>query len=140
MHLRNLLLFSFVLLIIPLFGNSAINVLESGISWVDKKVFNRTIENFELNSAVIFTTAYDEYALEAFKLNSIGSTECRNEFRHALKDFLQPNLDNLSETSRKRFDSNPLRILDTKIDFELAGANSKETLQAVCKKNQIHAT
>ena len=49
MHLRNLLLFSFVLLIIPLFGNSAINVLESGISWVDKKVFNRTIENFELN-------------------------------------------------------------------------------------------
>lgn len=28
-------------------------------------------ENFELKSAVIFTTAYDEYALEAFKLNSI---------------------------------------------------------------------
>ena len=54
------------------------------------------------------------------KLNSIGSTECRNEYRHALKDFLQPNLDKLSETSRKRFDSNPLRILDTKIDFEIA--------------------
>ena len=54
------------------------------------------------------------------KLNSIGSTECRNEYHHALKDFLQPNLDNLSETSRKRFDSNPLRILDTKIDFEIA--------------------
>ena len=35
-------------------------------------------------------------------------------------DFLQPNLDKLSETSRKRFDSNPLRILDTKIDFEIA--------------------
>ena len=54
------------------------------------------------------------------KLNSIGSTECRNKYRHALKDFLQPNLDKLSETSRKRFDSNPLRILDTKIDFEIA--------------------
>ena len=54
------------------------------------------------------------------KLNSIGSIECRNEYIHALKDFLQPNLDKLSETSRKRFDSNPLRILDTKIDFEMA--------------------
>lgn len=28
-------------------------------------------ENIEINSAVIFTTAYDEYALRAFKLNSI---------------------------------------------------------------------
>ncbi len=28
-------------------------------------------ENIDINSAVIFTTAYDEYALKAFKLNSI---------------------------------------------------------------------
>ena len=49
MYFRNLLLFSFVLLIIPLFGNSAINVLQSGISWIDEKVFNRSIENFESN-------------------------------------------------------------------------------------------
>ena len=28
-------------------------------------------EQIEINSAVIFTTAYDEYALRAFKLNSI---------------------------------------------------------------------
>ena len=49
MYLRNLLLFLLVLLITPLFGNSAINVLQSGISWVDEKVFNRSIENFESN-------------------------------------------------------------------------------------------
>ncbi|WP_406683053.1 LytTR family DNA-binding domain-containing protein [Seonamhaeicola sp. MEBiC1930] len=28
-------------------------------------------ENIKINSAIIFTTAYDEYALQAFKLNSI---------------------------------------------------------------------
>ena len=28
-------------------------------------------ETIEINSAIIFTTAYDEYALQAFKLNSI---------------------------------------------------------------------
>ena len=49
MHLRNLFLFLFILLTIPLFGESAINALQSGISWVDEKVFNRTIENFEVN-------------------------------------------------------------------------------------------
>ena len=49
MHLRNLFLFLFVLLTVPLFGESAINALQSGISWVDEKVFNRTIENSEAN-------------------------------------------------------------------------------------------
>ena len=49
MHLRNLFLFLFVLLTVPLFGESAINALKSGISWVDEKVFNRTIENSEAN-------------------------------------------------------------------------------------------
>ncbi len=75
--------------------------------------------------AEVITIAYEllvELGIKdiTLKLNSIGSLECRNEYRQALKDFLQPNLDKLSETSRKRFDSNPMRILDTKIDFEIA--------------------
>ena len=75
--------------------------------------------------AEVITIAYEllvELGIKdiTLRLNSIGSLECRNEYRQALKDFLQPHLDKLSETSRKRFDSNPLRILDTKIDFEIA--------------------
>jgi len=75
--------------------------------------------------AEVITIAYElliELGIKdiTLKLNSIGSPECRNEYRQALKDFLQPHLDKLSETSRKRFDSNPMRILDTKIDFEIA--------------------
>ena len=75
--------------------------------------------------AEVITIAYEllvELGIKdiTLKLNSIGSLECRNEYRQALKEFLQPHLDKLSETSRKRFDSNPMRILDTKIDFEIA--------------------
>jgi len=75
--------------------------------------------------AEVITIAYEllvELGIKdiTLKLNSIGSSECRNEYRQALKDFLQPHIDKLSETSRKRFDSNPMRILDTKIDFEIA--------------------
>ena len=75
--------------------------------------------------AEVITIAYEllvELGIKdiTLKLNSIGSAECRNKYRQALKNFLQPHLNKLSETSRKRFDSNPMRILDTKIDFEIA--------------------
>ena len=47
-------------------------------------------------------------------INSIGCPECRKEYRKALQDFIRPNLDKLCETSRGRFDTNPMRILDSK--------------------------
>ena len=53
------------------------------------------------------------------KLNSIGSTETRKNYRQALLDFLKPNFDQLSESSKNRFNSNPLRILDTKNKSEI---------------------
>jgi len=52
------------------------------------------------------------------KLNSIGSGDCRKNYRSSLKEFLTPYKNDLSETSQKRFDKNPLRILDTKIPHE----------------------
>ena len=53
------------------------------------------------------------------KLNSIGSPECRSDYRNALCDFLKPHFKDLSETSQKRFENNPMRILDTKIPHEI---------------------
>ncbi|MDP1879368.1 MAG: histidine--tRNA ligase [Parachlamydiaceae bacterium] len=47
-------------------------------------------------------------------LNSIGETSCRQNFRQALKDYLQPYFHELSADSQLRFESNPLRILDSK--------------------------
>ena len=58
-YLGNLFLYLFVLLTIPLFGESAINGIQSGMSWVDEKVFNRTIESSEVektNQNIILTT------------------------------------------------------------------------------------
>ena len=52
------------------------------------------------------------------ELNSIGSKESRIEYRKVLKSFLEKFKTDLSEVSQKRLESNPLRILDTKIDFE----------------------
>ena len=48
------------------------------------------------------------------KLNSIGSADCRQGFRDRLRSYLQPHLASLSADSQQRFETNPLRILDSK--------------------------
>ncbi|MBR0517329.1 MAG: histidine--tRNA ligase [Firmicutes bacterium] len=47
-------------------------------------------------------------------INSIGCPKCRGEYRKALQNFLRPHYDELSETSKGRFEKNPMRILDSK--------------------------
>ena len=53
------------------------------------------------------------------KLNSIGSENCRENYKKELKKFLKPHLNDLSANSQKRFETNPLRILDTKSPAEM---------------------
>ena len=47
-------------------------------------------------------------------LNSLGDSESRQAYRAALVDFLNAHEADLSEDSRTRLTSNPLRILDSK--------------------------
>ena len=47
-------------------------------------------------------------------LNSIGSNDCRENYKQALKDFLKPYLGEFSEVSQNRYKENTLRLLDTK--------------------------
>ena len=47
-------------------------------------------------------------------LNSLGSDDCRARYRAALVVFLEQHLDALDADSRRRLESNPLRILDSK--------------------------
>jgi histidyl-tRNA synthetase len=47
-------------------------------------------------------------------INSVGGAESRLQFTEALKKFLEPKLDELSEDSKNRFQKNILRILDSK--------------------------
>jgi histidyl-tRNA synthetase len=47
-------------------------------------------------------------------LNSIGDDTCRPRYRAALLEHFRPNLEGLSEDSRRRLERNPLRLLDSK--------------------------
>lgn len=54
-------------------------------------------------------------SLTALKINSIGSAEARAQYREQLVEALTPLSAELDEDSRKRLQTNPLRILDSKI-------------------------
>ena len=58
----------------------------------------------------------------AVELNSIGSSESRARYRQALLDYLRPHASKLSEDSQRRLETNPLRVLDSKVpvDKEIA--------------------
>lgn len=49
-------------------------------------------------------------------INSLGCPECRAKYSEALRAFLRPKLHELCETCRSRFERNPLRILDCKVE------------------------
>lgn len=67
-----------------------------------------------------------ELGLEGLQLeiNTLGTPESRLEYRRVLADYFREHKDNLDEDSRRRLDSNPLRILDSKnVDMQpLIGA------------------
>jgi histidyl-tRNA synthetase len=48
------------------------------------------------------------------QLNSLGTATARASFRNALVDFLKVRKDKLDDDCRRRLDTNPLRILDSK--------------------------
>jgi len=52
------------------------------------------------------------------KINSLGIPEVRENYKNVLRDFLKDKKDKLSEESRKRADTNILRIFDSKIEVD----------------------
>ncbi|HEY4644345.1 MAG TPA: histidine--tRNA ligase [Bacteroidota bacterium] len=59
------------------------------------------------------------------KVNSVGCPLCRPRYKELLKSYLKPLLPKLSEETQHRYESNPLRILDSKEESDreiIAGA------------------
>ena len=50
------------------------------------------------------------------RLNSIGCPKCRPRYHEALKAYLREHYDGLCETCKVRFEQNPLRVLDCKVE------------------------
>lgn len=50
------------------------------------------------------------------EINSLGCPTCREEYKKKIKEVLKPEFDNLCEDCQNRYEKNPLRLLDCKVD------------------------
>jgi histidyl-tRNA synthetase len=76
----------------------------------------------DVESIAVMMQIYDTLGVRdsRLRINSLGDASCRPRYRQALVDYFQPLEDQLSEISRQRLQTNPLRILDTKNEAEKA--------------------
>ncbi len=73
------------------------------------------------------------------RLNTLGDGDSRARYREALRAYLEPYAADLSETSRARLQTNPLRILDTKNPEERRLLDGAPTLPAfVSPESRAH--
>ncbi|MBT8217068.1 MAG: histidine--tRNA ligase [Acidimicrobiia bacterium] len=91
-----------------------------GVEYLGEDAAGADIEVIELGYRF-----YQDIGLEGLEvqLNSLGDPADRAGYRSALVDFLTGIADRLSDDSRRRIDTNPLRVFDSKQDRDkLAGA------------------
>lgn len=74
-----------------------------------------------------------------FEITSIGCTQCRPDYKKALKQFLSDKLDAFCSDCRRRYDANPLRILDCKVpSCREARAGAPPVLDYLCQECRTH--
>ncbi|MBQ6323246.1 MAG: histidine--tRNA ligase [Bacilli bacterium] len=76
-----------------------------------------------MSDAEVISLAVNLYKMLGLKeikvnINSLGDTESRKAYREALINYFKPHIDSLCDDCRERFEKNPLRILDCKVDAD----------------------
>jgi histidyl-tRNA synthetase len=82
-----------------------------------------------------------EYAITdaQLRLNTIGDAVCRPRYRDALLAHFRPHVAELSPDSQRRLERNPLRVLDSKDERDLALVRSAPTfLSVLCDACREH--
>ncbi len=74
-----------------------------------------------LLDAEIISMAFHIYSILGLqdlvvKVNTLGDQESREAYKKALVDYLAPQKENLCSDCKERIDTNPLRVLDCKVD------------------------
>ena len=77
------------------------------------------------------------------EINSLGCPKCREEYKTKIKEALKPHFDNLCEDCKSRYEKNPLRLLDCKVDsckeiFERPEINSVIQSDFICEECAEH--
>lgn len=79
------------------------------------------------------------------EINSLGCPKCREEYKTKIKEALKPHFNDLCEDCKSRYEKNPLRLLDCKVDsckaiFERPEINSVIQSDFICEECAEHFT
>jgi len=99
--------------------------------------------NPEVDAEIISLTLHiiDSFGVKNYllKINSVGCQKCRPKYKVVLRDYLKNFYDSLSEESKKRFEYNPLRILDSKDESDRKIVqNAPKILNYLCNECDAH--
>jgi histidyl-tRNA synthetase len=74
----------------------------------------------DAETVAIMMAVYEELGIGdmTLRINTLGTPDRREEYVAAFREYLEPYADELSDTSRRRLERNPLRVLDTKLEHE----------------------
>jgi histidyl-tRNA synthetase len=73
----------------------------------------------------------------SLQINSLGDSVCRGTYRDALKSYLKAKLPELCADCQRRYETNPLRVLDCKLDADKFG-DSPVMLDYLCEPCKNH--
>ncbi len=99
-------------------------------------------QNPSLDAEVIMLalSVIDSLGLEDYELriNSLGDKESRDAYRQALRTHFEPSLNDLCGDCKTRYETNPLRILDCKIDHEHPSMQNAPSILDYLNDNSKH--
>ncbi|HRP01633.1 MAG TPA: histidine--tRNA ligase [Candidatus Kapabacteria bacterium] len=94
------------------------------------------VEIIQLAYKLIQQLGIDNFVLE---INSLGNEQSRANYKAALVDYLQQNINHLSLDSQSRLLTNPLRVLDSKDEKDkLITLNAPNILEYLDKESKEH--
>lgn len=75
----------------------------------------------------------------SFIMNSVGDENCRPKYRKQLKAYLEPYKEQLCEDCQRRLATNPMRILDCKVEHcQTIAASAPVILDELCRECKAH--
>ena len=74
----------------------------------------------DVEAIAVMMAVYRAFGVDntTLRINTLGTPRDRKRYVEALREYLAPYRNELSETSQRRLRKNPLRVLDTKIEHE----------------------
>ena len=89
----------------------------------------------------ILKTLFEKAGLKEtdLRINSIGCAVCRPQYHKLLRDYFEPKIEHMCADCRRRFERNPLRIIDCKQEqCKKEIADAPLTLDHICNECQEH--